>query len=306
MKASDFVASFGPKGPSAWENQAIAMASSPTTFYTGDFVPVTVSANGHTGTFFAAQEYASVGEGADFMRMPLSPVAAQRMADLYGLSLPTPKMVQAIWQASTKRPPPAPLPNVQALATYLQHSRAVDAQIGAIYGGVVEPGAIVAGHKKDVVLTNTLLAHPGNVAIYGWQNADGSVIQPLNSTSHADNYADYSHGIRLVLPTMIVDGAEMPLAQVFASPTLAPLVSSEGVLQFTRYPGAGTGAPPIASAPGEGQGFIPASFVSPTTTTTARPAVARSSGAAAALFALGGMLAVVFARVRKSRPTALS
>ena len=58
-------------------------------------------------------------------------------------------------------------------------------------------GALVSGHKKDVVLTNRLITHPGQIAIYGWHRAKATPIQPL-STVHGAGYADYSHGIRLV------------------------------------------------------------------------------------------------------------
>jgi hypothetical protein len=30
------------------------------------------------------------------------------------------------------------------------------------------PGALIAGHQKDLVLTGRLWSEPGRVAIYGW------------------------------------------------------------------------------------------------------------------------------------------
>ncbi len=40
-------------------------------------------------------------------------------------------------------------------------------------------GKLIAGHKKDVVITNRLLTMPKRVAIYGWHRPNGSPIQPL-------------------------------------------------------------------------------------------------------------------------------
>ena len=70
-------------------------------------------------------------------------------------------------------------------------------------------GALVSGHKKDVVLTNRLITHPGQIAIYGWHRGIGEPIQPL-STVHGAGYADYSHGIRLVSQMAMIDGKLRP------------------------------------------------------------------------------------------------
>ena len=59
-------------------------------------------------------------------------------------------------------------------------------------------------------------------------------IQPL-STVHENTYADYSHGVRLVSGTMVVDGVERPIAEVLQDPKLAGLVSDEGAIRRPRY-----------------------------------------------------------------------
>ena len=123
-----------------------------------------------------------------------------------------------------------PIPRAAIAAGLIEEARAGNAL-----------GSLTAGHKKDVVITTALLAHPGRVAIYGWQwlnepgHEDGSPIQPLDATSHAGNYADYGHGIRLVANVMAVDGADRALVDVLADPDLCGLVSGEGVLTVPRY-----------------------------------------------------------------------
>jgi hypothetical protein len=69
-----------------------------------------------------------------------------------------------------------------------------------------------------------------------WHQQNGKPIQPL-SWIHESSYADYSHGARLVSGTVEIDGKELALAEVLRDPTLAPLLSDEGALRSTRYPG---------------------------------------------------------------------
>jgi hypothetical protein len=124
---------------------------------------------------------------------------------------------------------PQPLPAGDAMrstAYYVRHQALVaqqQAQVGA------QPGALTAGHKKDLVLSPQLWRVPGRVAIYGWHRGDGAPIQPL-STVHGARYADYSHGVRLVGPTVWLDGVPRSIFELLADPLLAPLLSDEGPL----------------------------------------------------------------------------
>ena len=203
------------------------------------FEPVTTSvtaADGtrHTAKFYVLPDYLAIGSNKDFVRMPMSPLTAQRVADLTGCSLPTRKMVDKVYAEATVhlKPQPQPAsPQMMSNAYYQHHQEMVESQRAG------QPlGALTAGHKKDVVLSNQLVTHPGKVAIYGWHQPSGKAIQPL-STVHENTYADYSHGIRLVAPTMEVDGRVMKTADVMRSPTLSGLISDEGPLKLTRVPG---------------------------------------------------------------------
>jgi hypothetical protein len=95
-------------------------------------------------------------------------------------------------------------------------------------------GLLVAGIKKDVVLTNRLNGREGHVAIYGWHKLDGKAIQPLY-VGHLETYVDYSHSIRLVADTMIVDGKSTTIQSVLADPKLSPLISDEGPIIPSHY-----------------------------------------------------------------------
>ena len=148
--------------------------------------------------------------------------------------LPTPRMVDAVWAAAGVRLEPLPIPPSPEMTTvpvFEAHGRMVAAQ----WRNVSAPrGSLVAGHKKDVVLTSALASLENRVAIYGWHHLTGEPIQPLY-TGHSEVWVDYSHGIRLVLREVTVDGTRRELPEVLRDPELAPLLSDEGVIAEARY-----------------------------------------------------------------------
>ena len=177
-------------------------------------------------------DYLAIGANEDHVRIPMSPLTAQRIADALGCALPTRKLVDDVYRQAGTRLTPKPLPAGPQMMSndyYRRHADAVDAQLP---GGW--PGGIVAGHKKDVVVSAQLATHPGRVAIYGWHQPNGKPIQGL-STVHEETYADYSHGVRLIAGIMTVDGRPMSVAEVLADPELSRLLSDEGPIRQPRY-----------------------------------------------------------------------
>ncbi len=204
------------------------------------FCPVTVTnvADGRTNraTFFAAPEYLCVGSNDDALLVPLTPMTAQHLVDQLGCCLPTRKMTDAIHAAAKVQLPPAPIPPSPAMTTvpvFVAHNDVVRTQRLAWLA--TQPlGSLVAGHKKDVVVSAGLARTPHKVAIYGWHQTNGVAIQPLYS-GHTVNWVDYSHGVRLVQQTLQVNGSTASVAQVLADPSLAGLLSDEGALAQSRY-----------------------------------------------------------------------
>ncbi len=195
-------------------------------------VPVVVSAGKVKATYYVTPDYLAIGSDDDYFLTPLTPLAAQAIADRLGCVLPTPKMVDDIYAAATLKLMPAPIPPSPAMtsvAVFLRHNEMVRAA-----RGVSHPGTLVAGHKKDVVIASKVFTTPRKVAIYGWHKPDGKPIQPLY-TGHAASHVDYSHGIRLVSRRLVVGGVDKTIEEVLADPKLAPLLSNEGVMVQTRY-----------------------------------------------------------------------
>ena len=193
--------------------------------------PVTVRGDADgvdlTVTFWVTPDYLAVGSDDDFLRIPLSPGVAQRIGTLTGTSLPTTAMVDAVWEAAEVRLGPTPIPPNRLMTTvpvFEDHQRKVQRQRER---AAPAPGALVAGHKKDVVQTPRLLEQPGRVAIYGWHYLTGEPIQRLY-LGHTDDWVDYSHGIRLVWDTVRVDGVPVALSEALADARVATLLSREG------------------------------------------------------------------------------
>ncbi len=186
---------------------------------------------GPTVTIWVMPDYLAVGSDEDYVRVPLSLHSATSVARRFGFILPTCKIVNAIYARSELRLGPQtmkPGPQMTSNAYFQEHNRRIDEQLE---GHPLD--LLIAGHKKDLVLTNRLAKKPGKVAIYGWHRLDGRPIQPLSTLHHA-GYADYSHGVRLVSATVLIDGEPRSIYEVLEDPQLADLLSDEGAIPEAR------------------------------------------------------------------------
>lgn len=190
---------------------------------TGDDVEV-------TATYEVAPDYLSIGSDEDFVRVPMTPTTAQAVAEAFNCTLPTRKMVDDIYDQATIKLAPLPLTeDRQSVTTFLQHNGLIKWQRDEY-----DMDGLVAGIKKDIVVTNRLQEKPNRVAIYGWHKLDGAPIQPL-SIVHVNTYVDYSHGVRLIRRAMRADGETTTIDTVLADPDLAALLSDEGTIEKPRY-----------------------------------------------------------------------
>lgn len=186
-------------------------------------------------TIFVMPEYLSIGSDSDFLRIPMDLHTATAIADRFGFTLPTRKIVDAIYHQSTSRFTPQPLPagpRMTSTEYYRHHNGMIEDQSRS---RAFHSGALVAGHKKDVVLTNRLNSNPGRIAIYGWHRETGVPIQPL-STVHGADYADYSHGIRLVAPMAMIEGRLRSVHDILRDAVFAKVLSDEGPIHVSTAP----------------------------------------------------------------------
>jgi len=198
-----------------------------------NFQPVHVSLGANTITYFVSPDYLSIGTNNDYCRMPMNPITAQKIADLYGCVLPTKKMVDDIYRSAAiklEAVPHGPPYNeeMEGTARFEWSNEQIKNQlIGK------EPGTLVAGHKKDIIIDKSLLSRRGNVSIYGWF-AHGKPIQGVNSVSHSINYSDYAHGVRLIYSKATVNGAEKNIYDILNDGSVSSLINSDGAFDARK------------------------------------------------------------------------
>ena len=163
------------------------------------------------------------------VRFNVTAEGAQRIADQLHAILPTPRILQLIWEQADVRLFPCTLPADQEMAStvrMIEHSRCVDERIAGRKGLIVNVG-------KHWVLTNHITEKRNLAANYGWFMKGQRPIQTLG-TRHDTAHTDYSQVLRLVKPTISVDGREVDIRRIGRSPELWGLVSDEGPLLTWR------------------------------------------------------------------------
>ena len=184
-----------------------------------------------TATIFVTPDYLAIGSDSDFLRIPMNLHTAVTIAERFGFMLPTRKMVDAIYMQSRYHLTPQPLPagpQMRSIEYYSTHNQMIENQMHAIGAPL---GALISGDKKDVVMSNRLATYVGRIAIYGWHRGPGQPIQPL-STVHGANYADYSHGIRLISAWALVNGKLQSIRRLLQDPATAKVLSDEGPIHL--------------------------------------------------------------------------
>jgi hypothetical protein len=191
----------------------------------------------HNVVFEVMPDYLSVGSDSDFCRIPMNPHTAQKLADMFGASLITSKMSDFIYERAPVKLAPfnyVPVGNANELPSkFAAHNEQIEKQFREA-GGI--KGQLVAGIKKDVILSGKLSERSDRVVIYGWHKPGGNHIQPVYG-GHVDWYVDYSHGIRLVNNQVLIDGRPYFLSDVLTDPLLFRLFSSEEKpMSNAKYP----------------------------------------------------------------------
>ncbi|RLB63549.1 MAG: hypothetical protein DRI90_06635 [Deltaproteobacteria bacterium] len=193
------------------------------------WVTLTTRFRGHT---------AEIEVSADALRLhgirfDLTAEGAQQVADMLGTILPTPFILELIWEQADIQLEPCTLPADAKMATttrMIRHSRCVDEKIAGRQG-------LVANVGKHWVLSNRLGEPAGkrrNVAAnFGWFRHGRRPIQTVG-TVHDTAHTDYSQVVRLIKPMIQVNGHPMHIRHVGSSHELWGLVSDEGPLRFYR------------------------------------------------------------------------
>lgn len=181
-------------------------------------------------SYFVALDYLCIGNDADWVRMPLTPMAAQMIADSSNCFLPTVKMVDQIYERAKVKLEPVPMYAFRdSVVTFWHHHLIIEGQRKNRKG-------LLAGIKKDVVLSDRINREgkEDRVAIYGWHKLDGNPIQALY-TGHVNWYVDYSHGIRLIDRRIKIGRKWMDYLDVLNDDRLHKLICDDLYCDFYHY-----------------------------------------------------------------------
>jgi hypothetical protein len=190
---------------------------------------------------FVACDYIAIGSDQDYLYIPMTPSTAQYLADTLNCSLPTKKIVDLIYSNSEIQLPPQPIPpsdQMTTLPVFRQHTDSIQQQISQL-GIDRSANAIIAGHKKDIILSNTIYSPDRDferVVIYGWHSGENDPIQRVYN-GHIATYADYSHGVRFLSNLAFINGDSILVDDILRDTDLSVLLSNEGIISKPYYPG---------------------------------------------------------------------
>ncbi len=200
----------------------------------------TINGRRDTLTFYTLCDYMAIGSDQDYLYMPMTPSTAQYLADSLDCSLPTKKMVDTIYNKAEIKLRPQPIPPSDKMTTvpvFNQHTDSIKQQIAQI-GFDRSADKIIAGHKKDIIISNKIYSPDRNydrVVIYGWHTSENNPIQPVYN-GHIAKYADYSHGVRLISNRAFLNGDSTQTDKILKDAELSILLSDEGVINKPYYP----------------------------------------------------------------------
>jgi hypothetical protein len=181
----------------------------------------------HQIVYEAMPDYLAIGNNLDYCRIPMNPYTAQNLAYQFGASLITAKLSDHIYQMATVKLTPfnyLPVGNAnEQVSKFEEHNARIEKQFSESGG---KPGQLVAGIKKDIILTSRNAAQPGKVVLYGWHKLDGKPIQPVYS-GHIYWYVDYSHGIRMINNQILIDGKRCLFTDILKDPLRYKFFSDE-------------------------------------------------------------------------------
>lgn len=219
------------------------------------WLPITSVYNGHAARFWVSGDAMKV----DGVRVNVTAMLQQQIADIIGAMLPTPRIVDLIYMEADIVLQPMPMPITSSTVAMVDQSRKIDAAVVKVVGSIdAAKGRIVSTVGKTWVVANGLLTHPGMAENYGWHfrgatfggkawevNASlakdpvtGQYLRLIQGEGwfHSSSHTDYSQNALFVLTKAELDGATVDINSILSDPSLAPLANHNGVLRVLRQP----------------------------------------------------------------------
>lgn len=202
----------------------------------------------HRGEYRVMPDVLAIGSNDNFVRIPITPITARKIADIFGCILPTRKIVDDVHENASSRIPMVTAPSIAKRLGIPWDPDRPDSEymisnlFYEIHNELTEErrkeyghklGELISGIKKELIITKKLLtAEQGRekLAFHGGLKPGGGFWQSGADIAHTATYVDYSHGVRLVARMTKVDGKEMDIVDVLKDSVLCKLVSDEGPL----------------------------------------------------------------------------
>lgn len=189
-------------------------------------------------TYYVLPDYFSIGSDDDFFYVPMTPMLAQKVANLTKCSLPTKQITDLIYASASIKLNPQPIAPTSAMSTvpiFVAHNDSIKKQLKPFIIKHKE-GALTAGHKKDIIISNKIYGETSpRVVIYGWHKSNYKAIQPVYN-KHSNTWVDYSHGVRLIQNYVYLNTKKTTLKKILKEPNLNGYFSDEGVIKKPYYP----------------------------------------------------------------------
>jgi hypothetical protein len=180
--------------------------------------------------YYVAPDYLSLGTDDDWARIPLTPMAAQVIADRFSCFLPTRKMVNDIYTQAKVKLAPVPMYAFRdSSVTMWQHHLIIE---GTTQGNERIDRRYqkrCCSLRKNLARSQTRPRSNLWMAQTGWQS-DTTLY-----TGHINWWVDYSHGIRLIYKTIWVNGTAMDYTDVLKHPVYSKLLCDEEWCDFVKY-----------------------------------------------------------------------
>lgn len=174
--------------------------------------PITILKNGLQVTYYVMPDYLSI----DNIRLPMSAITAQKVADYFGLSLPSAEISREIYENSDVKFIANPLSNSGANINGQKYTgkQVVDKGVGYADFAVsynekinkqisekrVKKDQIISGFAKDI--TSAIPGYEKKLGLYGFFDAKGKPIQGGNGKTPHDisTHTEYGAFVRLISP----------------------------------------------------------------------------------------------------------
>lgn len=191
------------------------------------------------GTVYVLPDFFCLGTDDDYFYTPMGALNAERVGELIGARLPTPRLVQAMYDASRYKQmaqPWGPPYDGSMSRTYRWSTQSAKVR-AALRRTKAVPGELVEGHFKNVVVTKKTMDNKGvKLGFWGWFNAHGQPIQG-DSQAHGAGYCDYAHGAHYILGQMVAGGDLVDVAEALQQPATHALISDDLFGPYTTYHG---------------------------------------------------------------------